>query len=702
MTSEAGNRERDSVVRDLADPDEELRRLAVERLLAFPADESIPLLVESLGDDSWRVRKAAVARLVSCSESEQVADALIAAMADGENPGRRNSAVEALTGIGAGVVPKLTEALESDDVDVRKQVVDTLAGIGDQATCEAVIGALRDPDSNVCAAAADALGVIGGSGVAEALRGTATREDADCLVRLSALRSLARLEVPVAVSELSGLLEDAVLRPAAFVLLGYVDCKESIAHLLEGIGSGSRSSREAAMEALLRIYSRLEGDAAKELSRRLREIAEGSDQLIASIVERIPDADLSSRLILIQFLGLVGTRECVMPILKAGRDEAMAEVAQATLESLGAIAEVAIDEHWSEFDVELQRDACEVLGRAGGARGNARLFAALDASDVELRSAATRALGRRRCEDALPALVRRLEVAALDDEFEGEEEIETLVDALVALARPAGGKSDGEQAAEAISLLEVRLDGAIEGVRLVIARVLGRIGRREDAELVVRLLKDPSAQVRRAAVEALSRLEPGAASEPLRLALADEASLVRMAAAVALGQSDDPKVLDDLQRLILDEDVQVAAAAVRAIGAHCADSDEITSQSEVVAFLEHALAGEGMLAMAAVEALLEIGGVEAARAASGLLGSSEPQLVQAAVGCIGACGDADTLGELLPLIQHSSWAVRAEVIHLLAARRVVKAVPAILRRLETEQDSFVRDAILDALKRLED
>jgi HEAT repeat protein len=32
---------------------------------------------------------------------------------------------------------------------------------------------------------------------------------------------------------------------------------------------------------------------------------------------------------------------------------------------------------------------------------------------------------------------------------------------------------------------------------------------------------------------------------------------------------------------------------------------------------------------------------------------------------------------------------------------VVQAVPAILRRLETEQDGFVRDAILRALKRLE-
>jgi HEAT repeat protein len=32
---------------------------------------------------------------------------------------------------------------------------------------------------------------------------------------------------------------------------------------------------------------------------------------------------------------------------------------------------------------------------------------------------------------------------------------------------------------------------------------------------------------------------------------------------------------------------------------------------------------------------------------------------------------------------------------------VVGAVPPILRRLETEQDEFVRDAILRALKRLE-
>jgi HEAT repeat protein len=45
--------------------------------------------------------------------------------------------------------------------------------------------------------------------------------------------------------------------------------------------------------------------------------------------------------------------------------------------------------------------------------------------------------------------------------------------------------------------------------------------------------------------------------------------------------------------------------------------------------------------------------------------------------------------------------VRAEAIQSLAERGMARAVPPILRRLETEQDEFVRDAILRALRRLE-
>ena len=98
-------RDRQSVLRDLESPDEEVRRLAVERVEALEDSEMIRRLVECLGDASWRVRKAGIERLVAWPEVDVIADALVAALADGENPGRRNAAVEALVLRGAAAVP---------------------------------------------------------------------------------------------------------------------------------------------------------------------------------------------------------------------------------------------------------------------------------------------------------------------------------------------------------------------------------------------------------------------------------------------------------------------------------------------------------------------------------------------------------------------------------------------------------------------
>jgi HEAT repeat protein len=84
-----------------------------------------------------------------------------------------------------------------------------------------------------------------------------------------------------------------------------------------------------------------------------------------------------------------------------------------------------------------------------------------------------------------------------------------------------------------------------------------------------------------------------------------------------------------------------------------------------------------------------------------LLARPEAEIVREAVACVGARSDAATLDRLLPLVSHPDWSVRAEAIQVLAERRVTKAVPTILRRLETEQDGFVRDAILRALEKLE-
>ena len=699
MMFEFDDRDRESVLRDLVDEDEEVRRLAVERVAALPIGEAIPHLVERMGDEGWRVRKAAVQRLVACPETTQVVDALIVALGDGENTGRRNSAVEALIDCGSRAVPQLVAVMGSSDPDIRKLVVDALAGVSDPRSAPALIEMLDDPDANVRAAVSDALGAIGGEDAARALQKVAIREGEDQLVCFSALHAMAALAVPVRACDIAPVLNDPVLQPAGLSLLGWVDDDEAVTVLLKALSSHSRSIREAAIGSLLRTLSRVDGVRSDLLVARIREATQASPLVVGSAVDRLADSNLATRLMLVQFLGLVRAEEAVVPMLLAAQDEALSQIALTNLESLGELAETAIDAAWSELDTNGRREACVLFGRMGGEASAARLLAALEDSSLELRNAAVQSIGQRGLADALPLLVHRLKGAAENDDFETEEEMALLTEALIELAKPARD-SDPEITEHVISLLTSSLEGAAEAVLLAIATVIGRSGRQQDAQVVEFLLKDPSPLVRRAAVDALARLEPGTAAESLRLALADEASIVRIAAAGALGASENDGVIDVLRCLADDEDPDVRAATVRSVGLRFATSPDEKHHSLVMQLIDAALDDEAVVALAAVETLREMGGPVAEHALQ-ILDRTEPELVQEAVRCIGVHGDASCLESLFPLVSHPDWTVRAETIQVLSDRGVAKGVPSILRCLETEQDDFVRDTILRALDRLE-
>jgi HEAT repeat protein len=403
----------------------------------------------------------------------------------------------------------------------------------------------------------------------------------------------------------------------------------------------------------------------------------------------IPRADRE----LLQFLGLVRAPEAAVPVLLAGCDEALHPIALAALESMGALAEEAIDGVWSDLGSAARRDACIFFGRSEGPRSVERLVAALDDVEPGVRIEAARSLGVRGSAGALAPLVQRLQQAS-QDELEGDDERRVVVEALIALA---GAEDDASGLAErAKHLLVESLEGACERLRVAVARVLGRIGRREDAEIASLLLKDPSAKVRRAAVSALVRLDPNAAAERLHLAIADESVDVRIAAASALGESASAEVFPDLCRLAEDADPRVRAAAVRAVGLGAGRADP---SDQVEQLLDAACGDEPPVALAAIEVALANG--DCLERMEALLHRPEPDVVREAIRCLGAHGAQDRLEAVIPLCAHPDWSVRAEAIQVLGEQRVSRAVPAILRRLDLEQDPFVRTVTLSTLQRLE-
>jgi HEAT repeat protein len=678
----------------LESADDEIRRLAVEGAAALPRSEAVEVLLGALGDLSWRVRKAAVERWVALPEAFEAPHALVRALADSENAGRRNAAVEALVHCGARALPALLDASRSDDADVRKLAVDALAGIGDASAVPRLVESLDDPDPNVQAAAADALAVVGGADAQRALLALAMRSDADRLVRFAALRALGRLEASLEVAALGGALDDPVLRPPALQLLGHSEDPEAARELVKGLVSGGRASREAAMEALLRALGRRDGGDAACLVDAIRaELAADDGSFVASALARLERADLATRMMLVQFLGLLARPEVVVPLLRAGRDEALTEVILTTLEAQGAVAEEVAVEAFSTLDPEAQRIACELLGRTRGAAGEARLLACLDAPDVEVRVAAAHGLARRAPRSALERLVARLAALAGAPEPGLDEEREALCEALGRLA-----ESREELASDVVRALAEALAGASDAPRVVLARLLAEVARAEDVAIVRRLQKDVSPSVRRAAVQALGRLEPAGVSESLRLALADEVPSVRVAAAHALGNAATPDVIAHLRQLADDPDPQVRSAALRAVGRVGRRAGD---REAVVAALTAGLADDGGVAMAALEALQELGGAGVAVAAFRALDREEGEILQAAIACLRRHATVSELQGLLPLVEHADWAVRAEVIQTLADRRVLAGMPVILRRLDVERDAFVREEILRALARLE-
>jgi HEAT repeat protein len=149
-----------------------------------------------------------------------------------------------------------------------------------------------------------------------------------------------------------------------------------------------------------------------------------------------------------------------------------------------------------------------------------------------------------------------------------------------------------------------------------------------------------------------------------------------------------------------DEDPRVVAVVLRSIGRLHRGRCGPLGESEVL--ISQALEREALVALAGIEALMEVGGELAGRLALAVLRRSEPEVVRSGVACLGAHGDIEALATLLPLVAHGDWSVRAEVVQVLSDRGYRKGLPSLLRRLEVESDDFVREAMLRAVERLEE
>jgi HEAT repeat protein len=638
----------------------------VVTLAGHPFASSMRLLFAAMGDESWRVRKEAVAVLVAAQPiGVEAVEGLIELLRASDNAGLRNSAVESLVRLGESALDPLCAHLGDPDQDLRKFVIDILGTIGRTSCLPLLVEALDDPDPNVRVAAAENLGKIGDPRALPHL--LKVLDGGDVWLKFTVLDALALIGAPVPLSSLTPLLRESLLRRAVYDCLGSLGDAECLPLLLQGVQERARNAREAAAVALMRVRGRLAArDRATLVDLPLKELkgSAGAKGVIASL----NGADAGILESLVQVVGIIGDERGALELLGVAREE---RLRGGCLEAFRGIGPAALPELLAHF----QGAACaersliaHLIGELGSDQGIDLLLTGLTDECPSVRAACASSLGR-----LAPPGASRCIAELLEDVHAPVREA-----ALEALQRLSGADPAGLG-----GLCAELAQSALPRKRRDAALLLRGLS---DGERLFLLAKDEDASVRRAAIASLARVSLPQTVGHLAMALSDEEPEVRVAAAQALSETGGPEVLEPLLLALNDPDPWVQTASLKGLSA-LGDPHALPG---VTALLMEA---KGPVLIAGLATLAAVGGAAALAPVKAALGDGDEEVVEAAIGILSGFGGDWIAEHQKALIGHPHWGVRRSFARAMVEALGAKALPALDEALAKESDPLVKDEI---------
>lgn len=538
----------------------------------------------------WRDR-AFAAELLGRVGSAKAVPALLETVqaTQTEDSDVREIALRALARIAdpQAVAPLIT-ALASADAWLAPRIADILSRHGD-VVVDPLLVLLGDSSHHAARAwAANVLGEVGSQRAFPAL--VRSLDDPDDEVRAKVATALGRLRDPRAVPPL---LEHLLTDPAPFVrariasTLAQFGGPEVIDRLVRSLGDSAWWVRMRGVEALEQIGSMAEGpllmalnDPDPEIRQRAAVSLErlGLPAHLLREIESNDQGDAASQTLV--RLASAGTRELVAELLlhasprvrhavitairQARRSDVAPELAQiagndpqpelrrAAFDTLrGARAEASLTTALSGLDDPdpgVRIAAIRLVGEIGDRSVNDNVRSLTSDPDPGIRVAAARALGRLGGKTAEPDFVRLL----------GDPE-PRVREAAVHAAAGAGLRP-------LVPAISERLGDSDEGVRLAAARALGVLADRAAVPALLDAFRDASPDLKHSITLAVSRLDMPSLTELIARLVESGDRGSRLAVARSLGQLRWRQGVEQLTRLAQDTDSEVRAAAVAALG----------------------------------------------------------------------------------------------------------------------------------------
>lgn len=527
------------------DNDEESRRSAVQGLRNFPINEVCIFLLQAMGDASWRVRKEAVDAFIAAKPLEEHIVSLLDLFRSEDNAGQRNSAAEAITRLASQAIPSLIKLLHDHDPDVRKFVIDVMGNIHSKECLFPLIDALKDTDCNVAAAAAEQLGALGDNSAVATIMDAIIHNESD-FFRFNALTAIGKFNAPTLVpSEILALVSNEILRKAVYECLGSIGDSSVCTILIEGIFSRQKSSRNAALIALYRIFNRSSKDDKQQLETCLQKYK--GNKIVSTIKDLYSTTDDTIAEAVIVLLDLIGDSNAVDVLLKGFSNERLAPIALRSIKRLCPETMSRIVSMYDSVDDTARAAICILCAECRYSEASVIVQKGLIDSSSIVRQSAAVAVGKLCLVDCLPSLV-----FLLDDE---EKDINNAaINSLQSLALVDRSSIEG-----VVDRLFHSVKSHHRRVAALLSAALG------DGERLLLLVKDEDPQVRQASVIAMGISHLTGIESTLVMALVDEDPDVQIAAAEVISETGLATLVAPLISALADDDVWVQCAVLKSV-----------------------------------------------------------------------------------------------------------------------------------------
>jgi HEAT repeat protein len=671
----------DALRRDSRDESSDVRQKVARILMERSDTQSLDLLVELAGDPDWRVRKAAIEGL-EANPTEAVVQALIPALHDQANAGRRNAAAEALRVFGVRALPYLLFELDrAADPDGRIALATILGDIPAEESAAALMKLLESEDVNVASAAIVALGKMNRPEAVPALVRVLAGDNA--WLHYHAIETLGRLRAVEALPAIVACDQNPALKKAVLEAAGAIGGFGAIDLLASRLAAATSPDF-----ALLKAFVSLEEVprpsilARRErayLRRKFRENAPpGSAAALALALKKTERPD--RRADLLRALGWIADAES-LPVLMGELSRDSADAAEKALEDFGEAAIPALvgllSPSGDEEKVEL---AIRLLGRHPSGAMLFPLMAVLEHDSPPVRRDAAELLGKIGDPRSVDYLL-----AHLGDGDAGVDGAAAQALASIAAAHAEAREPLGRRLVRAMASKEPL-------TRANAMSLLADLGGDEIRPRLLAASKDEDAIVRGRAVSIAGRGDDPAASIILEHALADESAHVRQAAVAALCESG--RAASHREAILAslgDEDPWVRATACRCLGT-------FGGEDAARRIRQIARAGDPPERIAAIEALEAMPGPQAWEVIVAALGDPDGEIRQAALAAAARSPEPAAEREIDRRASDPDWRLRATALDAMGRRGRFDRRPVLRRALLEDPDDLVARSALTALE----